>query len=513
MRNRMPAHATLWLLPLMLAACNLAPDYDLPSIAMPTMFKEDTVQALPDVAPATDGSWKRFDETAKIEEFAWWRMFKDPQLDALIDIAMKDNPTLAVAIERVNAARAQVDTAFAPLLPEVNFGFGPQRQLQSAAAINANLPPTAQITTRPYTLYTARGTISYDIDLFGQNRGRLRAAERDANAEQDSYLAARLTLQAEIAQTYYQVASLRAEDAIVQQTIAARAQSLKLTTQKYDLGAVDSLVLSTAQTDLATATADGAAVAQSLDVAEHALATLIGKLPSDLKLETTKLDRAPPSVPAGLPSALLERRPDIKQAEELIAAANERIGIARGGYFPNISLSATGGSVSSTLADLFKWSSRTWAIGPLAGTILTQPIFSGGRVAAARAETDANFQGAVATYRGAVLTAFREVEDQLSALRNVAQQVKATREAVTAATRANSVAKARADAGYASQLDLLDANRQLLAVKRSQVQAQGQHYIATIQLVKALGGSWQTPPAPEKIGVTPVPAAAATPAN
>jgi outer membrane protein, multidrug efflux system len=364
---------------LMLTACDLAPEYSLPTISMPSVFKEDTAEAVADVAPATDGKWKRFDETAKIEEFAWWRMFNDEKLDALMEQAMKDNPSLTVAIERVNAARAVADTAFAPLLPSVEVGFGPERQLQSAASINANLPPNAQAITKPYTLYTARGTISYDLDLFGQNRGRARAATNDADAEQNNYLAARLSLQAEVAQAYYRLAALRAEDAIVKQTIATRQQNVALTKLKNDAGLVDSLVLSQAETDLATAKAEGASVAQSLAVAEHALAALLGVVPSQLNVTTAELKAAPPRIPAGIPSALLERRPDIKQAEKLIAAANERIGVARGGYFPDISISATGGSVASSLSDVFKWSSRTWAIGPLAGTILTQPIFEGGK--------------------------------------------------------------------------------------------------------------------------------------
>jgi outer membrane protein, multidrug efflux system len=271
---------------------------------------------------------------------------------------------------------------------------------------------------------------------------------------------------------------------------------------------VDSLVLSQAETDLATAKAEGASVAQSLAVAEHALAALLGVVPSQLNVTTAELKAAPPRIPAGIPSALLERRPDIKQAEKLIAAANERIGVARGGYFPDISISATGGSVASSLSDVFKWSSRTWAIGPLAGTILTQPIFEGGKIAAARAQTNADYQGAVATYRGSVLTAFREVEDQLSGLRNVNVQEAASRDAVAAATRARAVAKARVENGYSSQLDYLDVDRQLLAAKRSHIQTRGQQYITTIQLVKALGGSWQAAPVPEKTGETPAAGAA-----
>ncbi len=501
-----PWKATRRLLPLVcvtLTACDLAPEYELPTIAMPSMFKEDSVEAVADVAPASDGRWKRFDENAQLEEFAWWRMFEDKQLDALMEQAMKDNPSLAAAIERVNAARAVSDTRFADLLPAAELGFGPSRQLSSAAAINANLPPAAQIQTKPFTLYTARGTISYDLDLFGQNRGRVRAADADADAELANYRAARLALQAEVAQNYFRVAALRAEDAFLKQTVTARKATLDLTRKKHAAGAVDTLVLSSAEVELSAVEADAATVAQSLAVAEHALATLLGMTPSQLTLATASLAKAPPKVPAGLPASLLERRPDVKRAERQIAAANERIGVARGGYFPDISLSATGGFVSGGLSDLFRWSSRTWAIGPLAGTILTQPLFEGGRIAAARAETNANFQAAVATYREAVLTAFREVEDQLTNVRTSDSQTKNAQAGLAAAARAFEVANARFGAGYSSRLEYLDAERGLLAAKRRQLQSRGQHYIDTVQLVKALGGSWQSPPAPEKTGETP----------
>ncbi|MDX2095008.1 MAG: efflux transporter outer membrane subunit [Alphaproteobacteria bacterium] len=488
---------------LLLSGCDLAPEYSLPEIAMPSFFKEDIAEAVADVAPASDGSWKRFDETANIEEFAWWRMFQDDTLNRLMDEAMQDNPSLTAAIERVNAARAVAERAGAPLLPSVEVGFGPQRQLSSAAAVNANLPPDVQASTRPTTLYTARGTISYELDLFGKNHGAARAATEDAAAEESNYRTARLALQAELAQTYFRVRALREEEALVQQLRDRRAQTRQLTEQKHAAGAVDALVVSAAQTDLAQMQAEHARVVQARAVAEHALAVLVGKPPAQLTLEMEALHAAPPVVPAGLPSSLLERRPDIRQAEQQIAAANARIGVARAGYFPDISLSATGGSVAGSLSDLFQWSSRTWSIGPLAGTILTQPLFEGGRLAAARAQTEAEYQEAVAAYRASVLTAFREVEDQLSGIHSARAQTEAAQEALDAATLAHQVARDRLAAGYSSQLDYLEAERQLLTATRGQVQALGQHYVDTVQLVKALGGSWQAPTPPEKTGALP----------
>ncbi|MES2984609.1 MAG: efflux transporter outer membrane subunit [Pseudomonadota bacterium] len=495
MRKFLLASASL----LALTACDLSPDYTLPNFALPSLFKEDTVVAEATVEPATDGKWKRFDEKAKVEEFAWWRMFNDPALDALEEQAMKDNPSLEAAAERVNRARAVADNQDASLFPTLSAGFGPSRQLQSPASIKPNLPPGTAAVTKPYTLYDAKGTISYELDLFGKNRNLSRAAADDAQAEENNYRAARLNLQAEVAQAYYRLAALRMESAIVQKTIATRSDAFALTRKKREVGEVDDLIVASSETDLANVQADAAVLAQNQALQEHALAILVGKLPSELTVGAIALNAKPPVVPAGLPSTLLERRPDIRVAEKQIAAANARIGVARTGYFPDISLSATGGFTSGELSDLFEWSNRTWLIGPLAGTILTQPLFEGGRLAAQLAQSKADYAASVATYRGSVLQAFREVEDQLSGLRNLSDQAAATSTALRSATRANDVAKQRYDVGYASHLEYLDAQRSFLNAQRGQVQVLGNRYVTTIQLVKALGGSWQAAPLPEKL--------------
>lgn len=482
-----------------LTACNLAPDYVLPEIFKPAAFKEDVSEQVADVEPASDGKWKRVDETAQIEEFAWWRMFNDAKLDALMERAMKDHPTLEIAIARVAAARGLADDRAADLYPAVSVGVGPERSRQSPAGQEPNLPPGTPANVKPYTLYSARGNITYDLDLFGQTRGRVRAAQKDAKAQENNYRAARLTLQADLAQAYYRVAALRAEDKILKDTLATRDKTLELTRQKHAVGAVDTLVLSSAEAEQASVKSDASVVAQSLAVAEHGLAALVGVSPAQLNADVTNLAKAPPAIPAGLPASLLERRPDVQAAVAQIAAANERIGVARGGYFPDISLSAMGGFVAGDISDLFKWSNRTWMIGPLAGTVLTQPIFEGGRLAAAKAQTQADFQSAVASYKQSVLTAFREVEDQLSGVRNVNEQNKAVEVGLAAATRAYQAASERFKVGYSSHLEFLDAERSLLAAQRLKAQVRGNHYIATIQLVKALGGSWQAQVMPEVI--------------
>lgn len=480
-----------------LSACDLAPDFKMPEVFKPAAFKEDVAVETVSVEPATDGKWKRFDEKAKIEEFAWWRMFEDVTLDLLMEQAMKDNPSLEAAIERVNSARAGARIKDADLYPTVGAGFGPTRQKPSEAGMAASMPPGTPTSAKPYTLYTANGTITYDLDIFGKNRATARAAGYTAEAAADTYRAARLSLQAEVAQTYFRVASLRAESEILTRTIATREEALKLTRSKFEIGATDSLAVSSIETDLAMVKLDAAIVAQSLALQEHALAVLVGQPPSEFKIDAAALKAAPPVVPAGLPSTLLERRPDIKQAEQEMAAANERIGVARSGYFPDISLSIMGGFTSGELSDLFNWSNRTWLIGPLAGTVLTQPIFEGGKIAAAVAQSKADYAESVANYRVAVLQAFREVEDQLSGLRYAGEQVKAVDDAVLSSQRAYDVANSRYKVGYSSYLEYLDAQRSLLNSKRNQVQMRGNSYVTTVQLVRALGGSWQVPQAPE----------------
>lgn len=500
---------------LSLSACDLSPDFTMPDVEKPAAFKESAASpdAAATVAPATDGKWKRFDDKAQIGEFAWWRMFNNPELDALMEQAMKDNPSLDVAIERVNNARALTDSEYAALYPTVGLGFGPERQLQSPASLKPNIPPGFNIATKPYTLYTANATISYEPDLFGKNRATARAASKDADAEQNNYFATRLGLQTDLAQTYFRLAALRQESTILKQTIATREQTLKYTKQKYEVGEIDSLDLSKEEADIATVQSDAASVQQEVDVAEHALAILLGKPPSDLNVKVTELKGAPPVIPAGLPSTLLERRPDVKQAADQIAAANERIGVARSGFFPDISLSAVGGFVSGDLGHLFNWSNRSWLIGPLAGTIVTQPIFEGGQLAAQRAQAQADYQASIASYRISVLNAFGEVEDNLSGIRNAADQVKANDAGIAAAKRAYDVAKQRYDVGYSSHLEFLDAERTLLAAQRTKVQVLGNQYITTVQLVKALGGSWNTPvDAPATIVAAPAAPVPETPA-
>lgn len=485
---------------LSVSACDLSPDFTLPEMLTPETYKEapttaeDTdANAGPVLDPADNVKWKRVDEKAKIEEVAWWRMFNQPELDSLMEEAMKDSPTLEVAAQRVAQARGTAEISGASLLPSISAGFGPERQKQSGDSINASFPSPTPAVTKPYTLYTARGSITYELDLFGKNRNTTRAAERDADAEENNYRAARLALQADIAQAYFEHASLVAERDILMKAMETRTTTRDQIKSKFNVGLVDDLTLANAEIELNTAQSDFAAVTQQLKANEHRIAVLIGSNPSQIRLGNSKLTSPPPVVPAGIPSELLARRPDVQAAAQQMAAANARIGAAKAGYLPDISLSASGGYSAADLGDLFRKGNEFWLLGPIAGsTILTQPIFEGGRLSGTLHQRKAVYEGAVASYKNAVLNAFREVEDNLSAVTQLNEQHKSRRAAVASGTRAFNVATERYDIGYSSQLEYLDAQRGLLAAERGEVQTLGQRYIATVQLIRALGGSWVT---------------------
>lgn len=488
---------------LILAACDLSPDFTLPSFDLPAQFKEQPVAAevAAPLEPIADGKWKRFDHNARLDETAWWKIFNDPMLDALEEQALTDSPALDAALARVSAARAATDTAFADLFPAVSIGAGPLRQKPAVANINGSFPAAAVRNIKPYTLYQVRGQVSYDLDLFGKTRNNIRDTEFRADAEQQRYIAARLALQADVAQAYFAYAAASRELEVVQQSAEAQSKNLKLTRKKRDLGEVDDLAVGAQETEFSSAQQSAARLMQVKAIQQHRLALLLGKTPAGFTLNQATLPAAPPNIPLVLPGSLLERRPDLQAAAAEIAAANARIGVARAGYFPDISLSASGGFTSNTIDDLFQWSSRTWALGPLAGTILTQPVFQGGRVAATVAASRADYQAAVANYRQAVLQAFSEVEDQLSGLRHLRDEANAAEQARQTAARAFGIAQARYQLGYSSYLEYLDAQRALLAAGREVAQLQGNRMVTAVQLIRALGGRWDAQPGAENAAV------------
>ncbi|MBX9431151.1 TolC family protein [Ralstonia pseudosolanacearum] len=436
---------------LFLAACSLAPTYEKPDVGTPTAFKEAAQGADAPLAAGEQGKWKTA-EPSMPADGAWWKLFNDATLDSLEAQAGEASPTLAAAAARVSQARAIVQSNRAALFPELDAGFGPTRQRASAAS--AGLPVGAPV--QPQTYWRAQATVSYEADLFGRVRNSVNAADADAERVEALYRAARLSLQADVAQTYFSLRTLDAEEALLARTVVGREEALKLVQRRFSTGDIGELDVARADAELANV-----------------------------------------RVPPGLPSALLERRPDVAAAERAMAAANARIGVARAAFFPQLQLTGGFGFESHDIGDLLKWSSRTWLLGPLVGTALSLPIFDGGARSAGVKQARAAYEENVANYREAVLVAFREVEDNLSDLRLLADQSKVQDDAVRASTRAAQLSRTRYNAGSVNYLDVIDAERNMLSTQRVAVQLAGGRVNATVGLVKALGGGWGDPPAPQ----------------
>jgi multidrug efflux system outer membrane protein len=451
-----------------LAGCSLAPKFESPQVETPAQFKELT--------PAERGQWKTAQPAEAQPRGEWWKAFNDPALDQLELEAVAANQSLKVAAARVAQARALVGVANAERIPQVNAGFGPSRIKPSGA------PAT--------TTWRGLVTASYEVDLFGRISDGVNAARSDYEGIQAAFQSVQLALQADVAQTYFALRQTDEELALLRDTLKLREDSVRLLQRRFDLGEINELDLSRAKTELATARSDSIALERQRAQLEHGLAVLLGKAPAVFGLAAAPLATVLPVIPAGLPSSLLERRPDVAAASRGMAAANARIGVAKAAFFPVLRLTAQGGYESGELNDLFKWSSRTWALGPLFGTILTMPIIDGGRNQANLERSYAVLEESVASYRQQVLVAFSEVEDNLVNVRTLDDQGQATRDAVASASRAFTIAQARYRAGATGYLDVIDSQRSLLSVQRLETQIKGARATSTVALIRALGGGW-----------------------
>ena len=457
------------LLSLILAGCSLAPTLEQPAVETPSTFK--------DLTPEERGRWKTAQPAEAQPRGEWWRAFGDAQLDALELEAAAANQDLKAAAARVAQARALVGVANAERSPRVDAGFGPSR-----------IKPSGEPAT---TVWRGLLTVSYEVDVFGRVADGVAAARSDFEALQAAFRSVQLALQADVAQTYFAIRQADDELGLLRNTLALREDSVRLLQRRFDLGEINELDLSRARTELATTRSDAIALERRRAQLEHALAVLLGKAPAAFDLDSAPLAGEMPAIPAGLPSSLLERRPDITAASRTMAAANARIGVAKAAFFPVLSLTAQGGYESGELSELFRWSSRTWALGPLLGTVLTVPIFDGGRNQANLERSYAVLEESVASYRQQVLVAFAEVEDSLVDVRTLDEQGQATREAVASASRALAVAQARYRAGATGYLDVIDAQRSLLLVQRLETQIRGARAASTVALIRALGGGWE----------------------
>lgn len=480
---------------ILLSGCSLAPDFKLPQIELPFAYKEET--PLPAPKPI-DERWQVATPLEAQDRGEWWKIFGDEKLNTLEMEATAANQSLRAAAARVEQARLVARSVAPSFLPDIGLGANAVRSQPSSAGVAAfGGQPGVQL--KPYTLYSAQGVASYEVDLFGRVRDNYHAFEADAAAQAAAYRSALLALQADVAQHYFTLRAIDAELQLLRDTVKIRAEAARIMQKRFDVGEVGEQDRARTQAELAGTQADLAAVMQQRAASEHALAVLLGQMPSTYSVTSAPLEARPPEIPAGLPSALLQRRPDVAAAESSMAAANARIGVARSAFFPNLTLTASGGFESTVLSDLFQWGNRTWALGQLAGSALSMSIFNSGRDLATVDAAHAAYEASVADYRQSVLVAFRDVEDALSGQRLLAEQSVKADAAAQAASRTMELTQKRYDEGDADYFEVVTAQRDALAAGRAAAQTRGQRFAMTIALIRALGGGWDEktiPPLP-----------------
>lgn len=443
------------------AGCAVGPAYQRPTTPEPAAFKE--AEGWVPAAPAD-----------ALERGPWWQLFDDPVLNALADSIEISNQNVAVAAANYAAARALVQQERAALFPSVSLGLGADRSgVRGQGADSA---------------YRLNLGGSWEPDVWGRLRAGVSSAQAGAEASAADLASARLSAQGELAANYFSVRALDAGYALLAQTITGYERELQITQNRFNVGIVARTDVLQAETQLANARGDALGIRRQRAQFEHAIAILVGKAPSEFTLAPLPEWRVTvPAVPVGVPSLLLQRRPDIAAAERDVAAANAEIGIARSAYFPNIGLSASLGTGGSRVSDLFSASSAAWSF----GLSTAQSIFNAGATRASVAGAEARHQAAVARYRQTVLTAFADVEDQLTAVRVLEQQQEQRRVASQAADRVEQQILNRYRAGQVSYSEVVQAAAVALNARRSLVQVQADRQAAAVALIQALGGGWR----------------------
>ncbi|WP_027715392.1 efflux transporter outer membrane subunit [Desulfuromonas sp. TF] len=451
---------------LLLSACTVGPSYNPPAPPMPLTWQE--------TAP-----WRPAEPRDAVPRGAWWTVFGDPALNRLEEQAMAANPGLQIALSRVAQARAALGFSRADRVPRIDLGASAFRSRTSADFSRTGEGETSTFIDLPVDL-------GYEIDLWGRVRNSVETAAAEAEASAADYHSARLSLQTEVARLWFTLRALDSESLLLRRAIELREENLQLVRSRFEAGDISKLDLNRAETELAAAEADVKSVLRSRAALVHALAVLTGQPASGLAVASNPLDLAPPSLVPGLPSTLLERRPDVAAAERRMAAANARIGVAHAAFFPAVTLFGTAGFQSTELSDLFSWDNHTWALGPA----VSLPLFDGGRNRANLRRSEAFWNETAADYRATVLAAIGEVEDGLSGLRYLSEEADSLEKAVTAAEEAAELSRKRYRAGMVSYLEVVDAERGMLQYQRQAVRVLGLQLETSAFLIKALGGGW-----------------------
>lgn len=447
----------------MLAGCKVTSDYQRPVVQTPTTFKSATTQEAP---PSRLGR-------------NWWRLFNEPELETLCQRALAGNQDVRAAVARVAQARAGTQVTASQFYPVVT--------LDPSAGVSKGMGTARTIMTAgiPFDL-------SYEIDIWGRVRRSVEAAQAAEAATADQLAVIQLTLLADLAQNYFTLRSLDTQIQIVARNLDLYRQQLALVERKLKAELVSRVDVAQARVQVeATQTQLLELQRQRADI-EHAIAALLGMAPAELTIKPRPLDISPPRVPAGLPAELLGRRPDVATAERALASAAASVGVAQANFYPVVRLTGAAGYESISTRNVLNWQNFVWSLGPS----VSIPIFEGGRLEGQLAQTKARYDELLANYRQSVLVAFREVEDALTDLHSRADQAASQDKAVAAARDYLSLVQVQYERGLINYLQVLDADRVLLSNELTAAQIRNQRLVASVLLIKALGGGWEAPGTP-----------------
>lgn len=457
--------------PALLAACAAGPDYSRPSLDLPVTWK-------------LEAPWRPGTPSDGAPRGPWWQRFGDARLDALQDQAIAGNATLAAAGARLEQARAVLAGASAAQLPQVGIGARANRlEISANRPLNNYNSPQHSTVQNDFTLTLQ---VNYEADVFGRVRRTIEGARASAEQSAIDFENVRLLITADLASAYFSLRALDIELDVLSRSIAFQRRSLQLVTDRHDLGAASGLEVAQQQALLDSTLTQVDLLRRQRSTLEHAIATLTGtpapvfSLPADLAVP------APPAIPLGVPSDVLERRPDVASAERAMAVANAQVGVASAAFFPSISLGGAYGYQSRELSTLFETPSLIWSL----GVSLLQPLFDAGRIQANADFTSAGYNATVANYRRTVLTAMQEVQDGITGLTRLESASAQSAKAIASATRALDLATARYEGGIAAYLEVIVAQQALLNNERLAAQLLGQRLLLSVFLVKTLGGDW-----------------------
>ena len=457
---------------LVLAGCVVGPDYQRPDVSaeLPPNFE----------APA---GWKIAEPGGKSPIGAWWKVFREPRLDALIGRAMDESLTLEASFLRVEQARALTRAGRAAFFPQIDF----EPSFERTRSSGSRQTNTGQSSGSTFSTITVPLVLDYEIDLWGKLRRGLEAANADAEAAEENFRSVALTLQSEIAVNYFNLAATDNDLVILAEALALREKSLSLNDQRFKAGDIDEVDVTRAKTEVSNTESEIFNARRERAVIENALAALTGQPSSGFSIPSLKVTGAPPDVPGALPSELLERRPDVASAERTMQAANARIGVAKAAFFPTVSLTGDIGYESAELSNLFTSNSLAWGLGPG----VSFPVIDGGRNKIAYDRSILLYGETVANYRQTILDAVRDVDNALVAIDLLAKQNEALQRSVAAAGRTVELSQKRYDAGIVAFFDVVDAQRTSLDAQQAASEISNARYLAAVSLIKALGGNWR----------------------